>query len=545
MTISSAAVPPAIGNGPLGGSAKGAEPVPAGLFELLLPADGAGDPKIAPGDQEEPSDADSTDEEMAPYPAAQTNLAALLYTLSVVDAPPLPVEALPSEDSEAIDDAEPDLSVPEASVDEGKPRPQGAANFSAPQKAGAIPPEALPANSSPAPLAATPAGTVFKISPSPAKADVSLDEEQMPPVKKTCGTGGAKRVLEMHEASAMNPNSRPSVPDARSGAAGLTTPFMTRGGEFSGQTQSNPQDPILSAPQKAGAIPPEALPANSSPAPLAATPAGTVFKISPSPAEVDVSLDEEQMPLVKKTRGTGGAKRVLEMHEASAMNPNSRPSVPDARSGAAGLTTPFMTRGEEFSGQTQSNPQDRMPAGATETNRSNPESFSLPASLTQPVTTNGIVSLTTALKPTAPAAVVDEVGLGLERMQQQGHSRVELRLALEGGGEVSIELQVRDGAVQASFITGSAELRDALQQSWSQLASRSEHFGMSLAAPIFKEPATASANGGHQNFRERGHEPQQEQNPSPDLCAAAHQPKRPGPSTVPRRTSTSGLSAWA
>ena len=429
MTISSAAVPPAIGNGPLGGSAKGAEPVPAGLFELLLPADGAGDPKIAPGDQEEPSDADSTDEEMAPYPAAQTNLAALLYTLSVVDAPPLPVEALPSEDSEAIDDAEPDLSVPEASVDEGKPRPQGAANFSAPQKAGAIPPEALPAN--------------------------------------------------------------------------------------------------------------------SSPAPLAATPAGTVFKISPSPAEVDVSLDEEQMPLVKKTRGTGGAKRVLEMHEASAMNPNSRPSVPDARSGAAGLTTPFMTRGEEFSGQTQSNPQDRMPAGATETNRSNPESFSLPASLTQPVTTNGIVSLTTALKPTAPAAVVDEVGLGLERMQQQGHSRVELRLALEGGGEVSIELQVRDGAVQASFITGSAELRDALQQSWSQLASRSEHFGMSLAAPIFKEPATASANGGHQNFRERGHEPQQEQNPSPDLCAAAHQPKRPGPSTVPRRTSTSGLSAWA
>jgi hypothetical protein len=143
------------------------------------------------------------------------------------------------------------------------------------------------------------------------------------------------------------------------------------------------------------------------------------------------------------------------------------------------------------------------------------------------------------------AAIVNEVGLGVERIQQQGANRVDLNLTLEGGGHVSVELQMRDGAVHASFSTTSPELRDALQQSWSQLASRSENLGVSLAAPVFKTPPAATANAGQQEFRGHREAPQQDQAPAQPRYTPSQPTKRSTGSTLSTRTASSGLSAWA
>ena len=144
------------------------------------------------------------------------------------------------------------------------------------------------------------------------------------------------------------------------------------------------------------------------------------------------------------------------------------------------------------------------------------------------------------------AAVIGEVGRGLERIQQHGDNRVDLRLSLEGGGEVTIQLQMRDGAVHASFQTSSSELREALQQGWSQFTARGEASGLQLAPPVFKSPETGSFTTGHQNFRERHQEPPQEQPQHPStFYPAPNQSKRPGQTNIPVRRSSSGLNAWA
>jgi hypothetical protein len=148
-------------------------------------------------------------------------------------------------------------------------------------------------------------------------------------------------------------------------------------------------------------------------------------------------------------------------------------------------------------------------------------------------------------KPMAPAAVLAEVGLHLDRIQQRGDNRVDLQLSLEGGGEVNIELQMRNGAVHTSIVTGSPELREALQQGWSQLALRSENLGTSLADPVFKAPPATSPNAGQQDFRERRHEPQPESHPSAVYSAVTPVVKHAGQLRVVPRHPGAGLNVWA
>jgi hypothetical protein len=258
-------------------------------------------------------------------------------------------------------------------------------------------------------------------------------------------------------------------------------------------------------------------------------------------------LDAEQSPVVKKARGTTGAKPDRDMNDAPAANQKPSPGVPAPRSAAAGLAAASAGLGEEQPGRSQKDAPDLNAAGKEEGNRGTPESAAVTFSAPhlRPVTANGADLATSAAKPMTSAAVLDEVGLGLERLQQHGNNRMDLRLSLQDGGQVSIELQVRDGAVHASFLTGSAELQNALQQGWSQLVNRSESLGLSLAEPVFKTPTAASANAGQQDFRERRHEPPQEQNSSSSPYAASQQLKRTGRPNLPARPATSGLNAWA
>jgi hypothetical protein len=125
---------------------------------------------------------------------------------------------------------------------------------------------------------------------------------------------------------------------------------------------------------------------------------------------------------------------------------------------------------------------------------------------------------------------------------------VDLQVALEDGGHVSVQLQFRDGAVHASFQTSSPEMRDALQQGWSQMAARSES-SIPLGDAVFKSPSSMlGSNSGQQQFREHRQSQSQSQEPAMMDSSATpfNQPKRGGTRAPSLSQSTSsGLSLWA
>ncbi len=143
-----------------------------------------------------------------------------------------------------------------------------------------------------------------------------------------------------------------------------------------------------------------------------------------------------------------------------------------------------------------------------------------------------------------PASVLTGLNGGLEQIQQHGDSRVDLRLPLEGGTHVDIQLRFQDGAVHASLITGSPELRDALRQQWSQLASTSNSLGLRLAEPAFQSPSeNGSGLAQQQSHGQRQGAPRDDSAPNPQL-------PRPAFKSVPRPTNPlqptqTALTTWA
>jgi flagellar hook-length control protein FliK len=192
--------------------------------------------------------------------------------------------------------------------------------------------------------------------------------------------------------------------------------------------------------------------------------------------------------------------------------------------------------------------QDPAPADRSAANRSGSEpSFSVSSpSLPSQTVRSEASHKTVEAAPMSSAAIVQELGHGLDRIQQHGSHRVDLRLSLEGGGEVSIALQMRDGAVHASFQTASPELREALQQGWAQMANR-ENQAIPLADPVFKGPSTTPNNAGQQQDpRERREGPPAEQRPAPPVFPATSHPiHRAVQPPAPARSTSSGLNAWA
>jgi len=282
--------------------------------------------------------------------------------------------------------------------------------------------------------------------------------------------------------------------------------------------------------------------------PTVASPAHElVAQVGSKVPNAEAPLGAEKKAVVNK-RSAGNARTLLDPAETPAFIPALRPGVPVAPSSAPALTALVSAPAAEQPAPLPSDVQGLEPA-TWNAKRGADESFSLgspanSAPFAGPTVASGANLDAASSRPMTPAAVVEEVGLGLERIQQHGNGRMDLHLSLEGGQSVSIELQVRDGAVHASFLTGSAELREALEKGWSQLAGRSESIGLPLVAPIFKAPPASSMNAGQQDFRERHNEPQQERPavhaPFPDSPA----PKRHAFNS-PRTSTTTGLNTWA
>lgn len=261
-----------------------------------------------------------------------------------------------------------------------------------------------------------------------------------------------------------------------------------------------------------------------------------------STANTDAHLVSEQPTAQQTPRGTSSAKAVREMKSPTAATTDSSPES----------TTRPVTLEKGAQGETSSDQQDAPTADNSATKQTGTETFSVSTAVH--AAKSEAISKAALAAPVTPAAVVHEVNQGLERIQQSGHDRMDLRLTLEGGGEVSIALQVRDGAVHAAFQTNSPEMREALQKNWAQMAARSENLSIPLAEPTFKSSNNNSGNFFQQQDPRDRQEASQGQgqwqgqgNPRTAFQdnAAAQSAKRVAPAATPVRRASSGLNLYA
>lgn len=162
-----------------------------------------------------------------------------------------------------------------------------------------------------------------------------------------------------------------------------------------------------------------------------------------------------------------------------------------------------------------------------------------------------------AAEPTLPhaAAAVEAALDAVERVRDTGHSSIELKLSFGDDTRLLVRVELRDGTVQTTFRTDSAELRQALASEWHQaapsvVAVASDRPAVRVAEPVFSaitgSPDFAgTSTGGHPNSR---------QAPLPTAEASSRASSSPGPRptssadpvpAAPPRHPTSLLNAFA
>lgn len=267
----------------------------------------------------------------------------------------------------------------------------------------------------------------------------------------------------------------------------------------------------------------------------------------------DGSLVSGQVEGGKKARGTAGAKAGGNMEN----RPSTTNSLHAQQSGSVAgnssvrpVTASTSREQEDGFANANREPLNRT-TSTTNSHETDTPTFSIPTTnLHTSIDRSDTTAPVTASKDSnavSASAVLDEVNHNLARIQPHGNSRVDLQVALEDGGHVSIQLQFRDGAVHASFQTSSPEMREALQQGWSQMAARSDS-SIPLGDAVFKSPSSMlGSNSGQQQFREQRQSQSQFQEPSMMDSSATpfNQPKRGSRAPGLSQSTTSGLSLWA
>ena len=104
-------------------------------------------------------------------------------------------------------------------------------------------------------------------------------------------------------------------------------------------------------------------------------------------------------------------------------------------------------------------------------------------------------------------AVVKQVLDSAARMTSDGQRNVELQVKLTDGTQIAIKLQLVDGRIQPTFKTDSLELRQAIEQNWSQFSSGSTARTGQITPPIFETP------GAHAGMNDSSQQQQGRQQP--------------------------------
>ncbi len=104
-------------------------------------------------------------------------------------------------------------------------------------------------------------------------------------------------------------------------------------------------------------------------------------------------------------------------------------------------------------------------------------------------------------------SIVNHAVDAAQQIKATGPESVEVKLQLESGETLSIQLQLTRGEVKPVFRAESESLRVALEQNWAQFSNRAEERGVRLASAVFEsQPSSLGMNDqpGRQSGRERG-----------------------------------------
>ncbi|MBU6182752.1 MAG: hypothetical protein KGR46_08070 [Verrucomicrobia bacterium] len=86
----------------------------------------------------------------------------------------------------------------------------------------------------------------------------------------------------------------------------------------------------------------------------------------------------------------------------------------------------------------------------------------------------------------AAQSVLKNLGAELEKFRQSGESQVQLEIHVSDSESVKVRLNLRAGELRSTFITDSAELREALQKAWPEFSQTSRDRGFRFGDPSFQ-----------------------------------------------------------
>jgi hypothetical protein len=152
---------------------------------------------------------------------------------------------------------------------------------------------------------------------------------------------------------------------------------------------------------------------------------------------------------------------------------------------------------------------------------------------------------TTAEITAAAHKAVDAVLASTERLTSATQSSVDLKFSI-GGADLDVRIEVRAGAVHATFRTDSPELRTALAQEWQTTNSQPADHALRLAPPVFTAGDRSGSDTGAGSFGEQSqHARDQGARPSAEFVlpggvrnrlASASSASTAGASTRPARS---------
>lgn len=112
----------------------------------------------------------------------------------------------------------------------------------------------------------------------------------------------------------------------------------------------------------------------------------------------------------------------------------------------------------------------------------------------------------TSSQPSQAAhSVLKNLGAELEKFRQSGESQVQLEIPVGDSESVKVRLNLRAGELRSTFITDSAELREALQKAWPEFSQTSRDRGFRFGDPSFQNAFSQndSPSQGHQRQSDR------------------------------------------
>ncbi len=269
---------------------------------------------------------------------------------------------------------------------------------------------------------------------------------------------------------------------------------------------------------------------------------------SVTPAKADGYSISGPQAVAKKGAGTAVAKGTVEMNPLAAKPDFAHPDETTLSPAMVVNSPASATSGQGTGGQSSNSHRESQPEVATLAPAAGPDSTTWvsPAAhaFSSGTMANGPTSDSQLTSPGLPAALRTELHSALERIHSHGDSVVQVKVNLQGAGEVAIQLSLRGGGLQATVQTNSPELREALQQHWSQLQSNSDPASPRLADLKFTATPEGASDFNRQNSS-RHQQSQSEARGGFDLPADTIFPTKNPAYTTARRLLPGNLAAWA